>query len=150
MREQIEAARNHTIFCGFSRLSRIAAAELGRTGEQIVIIESDQVRGREAEQAGFLVVYGDATLDESLTSAGVARAKRLVSAYRLCGWANTELERTFQELPSVRFRDRYNIAVLNLRKSRGAVGELATSFPCANLSDAAASGALDVGFKVIP
>jgi hypothetical protein len=62
----------------------------------------------------------------------------------------TELERTFQELPSVRFRDRYHIAILNLRKSRGAVGELATSLPCANLSDTAASGALDIGFKLIP
>ena len=44
-----------------------------------MVIESDQARGREAEQAGFLVVYGDATLDESLTSAGVVRAKRLVT-----------------------------------------------------------------------
>ncbi len=79
MREQIEKMRNHTIFCGFSRLSRIAAAELRRAGEEIVVIEADAVRGREAEQAGFPVVYGDATLDESLTSAGVARAKRLIT-----------------------------------------------------------------------
>jgi len=79
MRDQIERIKNHTIFCGFSRLSRTAAAELRRAGEEIVVIESDQVRGREAEQAGFLVVHGDATLDESLTSAGVARAKRLVT-----------------------------------------------------------------------
>ena len=79
MREQIEKMKNHTIFCGFSRLSRTAAAELRRAGEEIVVIESDQVRGQEAEQAGFLVVYGDATLDESLTSAGVVRAKRLVT-----------------------------------------------------------------------
>ena len=79
MRDQIEKMRNHTIFCGFSRLSRTAAAELRRSGEEIVVIESDQVRGREAEQAGFLVVYGDATLDESLLSAGVVRAKRLVT-----------------------------------------------------------------------
>jgi voltage-gated potassium channel len=79
MRDQIERIKNHTIFCGFSRLSRTAAAELRRAGEEIVVIESDEVRGREAEQSGFPVVYGDATLDESLTSAGVARAKRLVT-----------------------------------------------------------------------
>jgi voltage-gated potassium channel len=79
MREQIDRVSNHTIFCGFSRLSRTAAAELRRAGEEIVVIESDQTRGREAEQAGFLVIYGDATLDESLTSAGVVRAKRLVT-----------------------------------------------------------------------
>ena len=79
MRERIKEMHNHTIFCGFSRLSRTAASELRKAGEEIVVIESDQVRGREAEQAGFLVVYGDATLDESLTSAGVERAKRLVT-----------------------------------------------------------------------
>lgn len=79
MRERVDQLVNHTIFCGFSRLSRIAAAELRRAGEEIVVIEADEARGREAEQAGFLVIYGDATLDESLTSAGVARAKRLVT-----------------------------------------------------------------------
>jgi len=79
MRDQIERIKNHTIFCGFSRLSRTAAAELRRAGEEIVVIESDEVRGREAEQSGFPVVYGDATLDESLTSAGVTKAKRLVT-----------------------------------------------------------------------
>ncbi|MEY4668209.1 MAG: hypothetical protein RL518_908 [Pseudomonadota bacterium] len=79
MREQIAKISDHTIFCGFSRLSRIAAAELRRAGEKIVVIESDSDRGREAEQAGFLVISGDATTDESLTSAGVARAKRLVT-----------------------------------------------------------------------
>jgi voltage-gated potassium channel len=79
MRERVEKLNNHTIFCGFSRLSRIAASELRRAGEEIVVIEADEVRGREAEQSGFSVVYGDATLDESLISAGVARAKRLVT-----------------------------------------------------------------------
>lgn len=79
MREQIEGLSNHTIFCGFSRLSRTAATELRKAGEEIVVIESDEVRSREAEQAGFLVVVGDATIDKSLSSAGVARAKRLVT-----------------------------------------------------------------------
>lgn len=79
MRERIDQLSNHTIFCGFSRLSRIAAAELRRAGEDIVVIEADEARGREAEHAGFLVIYGDATLDESLSAAGVVRAKRLVT-----------------------------------------------------------------------
>jgi voltage-gated potassium channel len=79
MQERVDRLSGHTIFCGFSRLSRIAAAELRRAGEEIVVIEVDDVRGREAEQAGFLVINGDATLDESLISAGVARAKRLVT-----------------------------------------------------------------------
>lgn len=79
MREQIERLSNHTIFCGFSRLSRTAATELRKAGEEIVVIESDEVRSREAEQAGFMVVVGDATIDESLSSAGVTKAKRLVT-----------------------------------------------------------------------
>ena len=79
MREQVARLSNHTIFCGFSRLSRTAATELRKAGEEIVVIESDEVRSREAEHAGFLVIVGDATIDECLSSAGVARAKRLVT-----------------------------------------------------------------------
>ena len=79
MVEKIQALSGHTIFCGFSRLGNLAAEELRRVGTTIVVIERDDVRANEAERLGFLVVRGDATLDESLTQAGVARAARLVS-----------------------------------------------------------------------
>ncbi len=79
MAEKIETLSGHTIFCGFSRLGGLAAEELRKAGATVVVIETNTVRADEAERLGFYVVRGDATLDESLTNAGVARAARLVS-----------------------------------------------------------------------
>jgi voltage-gated potassium channel len=75
----IQSLEGHTIFCGFSRLGRISADELRKKGEKIVVVESNEVRAREADTAGFLVVKGDATLDETLNAAGIKKAGRLIS-----------------------------------------------------------------------
>lgn len=77
--DTIKTLEGHTIFCGYSRLGRTSAEELRKNGEKIVIIESNEVRAREAEATGFLVVRGDATLDETLSAAGVRKAGRLIS-----------------------------------------------------------------------
>lgn len=79
MAELVGKLTGHTIFCGFSRLGRMAAGELRRSGGEIVIIEANEQRANDAEEAGFLVVRGDATLDDSLASAGLSRAARLIS-----------------------------------------------------------------------
>lgn len=82
MNEAIDWMSSHTIFCGYGRLTKIAVEEYcGACKEppKIVIIERDEDRAIEVESSGFLVVRGDATLDESLISAGVERATRLVS-----------------------------------------------------------------------
>jgi voltage-gated potassium channel len=79
MEEKIKAVHNHTIFCGYSRLGRTAATELRASGDQVVIVELDEHRAAEAEQTGFLVIRGDATIDETLAIAGISRAARLVS-----------------------------------------------------------------------
>ncbi len=77
--DTIKSLQGHTIFCGYSRLGRTSAEELRKNGEKIVIVESNEVRAREAEAAGFLVVRGDATLDETLSAAGIRKAGRLIS-----------------------------------------------------------------------
>lgn len=77
--EKIEKLEGHTIFCGFSRLGRMAAQELRRSGEEVVVIESNEHRANDAEDAGFWVVRGDATLDESLIHAGLRKAARLIT-----------------------------------------------------------------------
>lgn len=79
MLETIKNFKEHTIFCGYGRLARTAAVELREAGINLVIIERDPVRSEEAEKAGYLVLRGDATLEETLILAGVARAKRLIS-----------------------------------------------------------------------
>lgn len=75
----IQSLEGHTIFCGFSRLGRISADELRKKGEKIVVVELNEVRAREADTAGYLVVRGDATLDETLGAAGIKKAGRLIS-----------------------------------------------------------------------
>jgi voltage-gated potassium channel len=79
MQEVIKSLSGHTIFCGYGRLTRIAAAELRQSDNKLIIIESDPQRVAEAREAGYLVIEGDATVDEVLIQAGVKRAKRLVS-----------------------------------------------------------------------
>ena len=79
MTERLTTIEGHTIFCGFSRLGRIATAELRRSGCEIVVIESNEQRAADAEHQGFLVVRGDATQDETLMTAGLKRAARLVT-----------------------------------------------------------------------
>ena len=43
------------------------------------MIENNEARALDAEALGFLVVRGDATLDDTLILAGLPRAKRLIS-----------------------------------------------------------------------
>jgi voltage-gated potassium channel len=77
--DTIKRLRNHTIICGFGRLSQIAALELLRNKIELVIIEHSPERAEDARSQGFLVVEGDATLDETLLLAGIKHANRLVS-----------------------------------------------------------------------
>jgi voltage-gated potassium channel len=79
MKEEINSASEHTIFCGYSRLGRLAAQELRKDGVTVIIIENDEERVEDAQRAGFLTIRGDATIDETLVLAGIARAKRLIS-----------------------------------------------------------------------
>ncbi|RMG39766.1 MAG: potassium channel protein [Candidatus Dadabacteria bacterium] len=79
MQQTINELNGHTIFCGYGRLSRIAAERLRESDIDLVIIDSDETRIEEARAEGFLVVQGDATLDETLREAGIERAARLVS-----------------------------------------------------------------------
>ena len=82
MSEAIDWMSGHTIFCGYGRLTKIAVEEYCAASKEkpkVVIVERDEERALEVESSGFLVVRGDATLDESLISAGIDRATRLVS-----------------------------------------------------------------------
>lgn len=79
MLDKIQNLDGHTIFCGYSRLGKQAALELRASAGEVVIIESNDVRADDAEAAGFLVVRGDATLEETLTAAGIKKARRLIS-----------------------------------------------------------------------
>lgn len=79
MKTKIANLNNHIIICGYSRLSKIALNELSSKKIPVVIVEQDEEKVSEAEQAGLLYIHGDATKDEVLIEAGVEKASKVVS-----------------------------------------------------------------------
>jgi voltage-gated potassium channel len=79
MLNDIKKLSNHTIICGYGRLARTAAQQLKRDGQTLIIIEKEPHRIAEAREAGYLVLEGDGTVDETLINAGIKRARHLVS-----------------------------------------------------------------------
>jgi voltage-gated potassium channel len=79
MQKQVDKLEKHIIFCGYGRLGRMAADQLHEFKKKLVIVDHDEMHTKLAEEAGFLVVKGDATFDETLLLAGIQRATHLVS-----------------------------------------------------------------------
>jgi voltage-gated potassium channel len=69
----------HYIICGSGRVGSHLVRDLERAGEEFVIVESDGQRAAEFSQRGLHVLVGDATLEETLKSAGVDRARGLAA-----------------------------------------------------------------------
>jgi voltage-gated potassium channel len=76
----IERQREHVIVCGYGRMGQIMAVELHKEKRPFVVIDQDFERVDEAKKMGYLCVFGDATADDVLTTAGVQRARTLVTA----------------------------------------------------------------------
>jgi voltage-gated potassium channel len=80
MTRDINSLNDHTIIVGYGRIGRILTADLHRHQRVFVVLENDPVRCHEAHDRGYLYIEGDATDDDVLASAGVVRARALVSA----------------------------------------------------------------------
>ena len=79
MTRGIDQLANHVIVCGFGRVGRILADELAEAEQQFLVIDTNQERLQEAETAGVFVLVGDATEDQVLEAAGIARARTLAT-----------------------------------------------------------------------
>jgi voltage-gated potassium channel len=77
MDRELSKISGHTVVCGWGRVGRAVAADLERSGHQVVVVDSDPER-----VAGVFhpVVLGDATLDSTLREAGLERASSLIAA----------------------------------------------------------------------
>ena len=74
MRE-INKLKDHVIICGYGRVGASAARSLSDMGQrQVLVLERDEVRIQQALEAGFLVLNGDSTNDETLRGAGIEQA----------------------------------------------------------------------------
>ena len=83
MQKNLDATRDHVIVCGVGTIGVEVIRELNSTGTPCVAIEESQESiDRALEQAVFLYVRGDATSEEALIQAGIARARGLVAVLR--------------------------------------------------------------------
>jgi voltage-gated potassium channel len=80
MTKEIDRLNGHTVLCGYGRTGQILAEDLERNNTPFVVLETDAARVAEAREKEFLCLHGDATDDEILISAGIPRAKALLTA----------------------------------------------------------------------
>lgn len=76
---EIQRLRGHVIICGFGRMGEILAGELHRAKKPFVILEKDAERITVATSQRYLALNDNATEEEALVRAGVARAETLVT-----------------------------------------------------------------------
>jgi voltage-gated potassium channel len=79
MAQTVAGLKDHFILCGYGRVGSTVARELEHAGVRVVVIDSFAASTDLAAREGHLVVEGDATHDEVLLAAGIARAKALIT-----------------------------------------------------------------------
>lgn len=80
MEKRVAQLHEHYILCGYGRVGQQIARELLREGETLVVIDNDQHELDRASAAGIPIVNGNASEDDVLRAAGIARAKGLITA----------------------------------------------------------------------
>lgn len=80
MLKQIRDMQDHFIVCGAGETGHYVVQELLKTAHAFVVIDHDAGRLEKIQQLGdFPVLHGDAADEECLTTAGLARARGLVT-----------------------------------------------------------------------
>jgi voltage-gated potassium channel len=76
----MESLSEHYIICGFSRTGRQIAKEFQAEDVSFVIVDTEIESVRIAQNEGYVIYQGDATLDETLLQVGIERADCIVAA----------------------------------------------------------------------
>ncbi len=79
MSKEIDHLEGHTIICGYGRMGTTLARELRSAGQPFVAIDSLGGASAHADDAGHLLIHGDATEEEMLERAGIHRAAVLAT-----------------------------------------------------------------------
>ena len=77
LEKKISELKEHYIICGFGRMGKTIAKELSSRGIDILIIEQNSVPN--LEKGKLLILEGDANNEDVLKSAGIEKAKGLIS-----------------------------------------------------------------------
>lgn len=79
LESEISQLSGHIIICGYGRMGETVVSELKGMRARIVVIDKVPEVIRKADEEGLLYVLGNAEDEETLLSAGLKRAKALVS-----------------------------------------------------------------------
>lgn len=72
--KNISNLKNHFVICGYGRMGAVIAKELNEKNLDFVIVESNDQKADIIRAKGWFCVHGDATSEETLTSARVDQA----------------------------------------------------------------------------
>ncbi len=75
----IDSYSDHLIICGFGRVGRQAARDLGLAGVRHVVIDSDPTHREAAAMMGVRYIESNAADDEVLLQAGIERARAVIA-----------------------------------------------------------------------
>jgi voltage-gated potassium channel len=78
MSKKLEKMRDHYVVCGFGRIGQVICQLLKENNKKFVIIEKSDEEIEQILELGYMALKGDASDDDMLIQAGVARAKGLV------------------------------------------------------------------------
>ncbi len=75
MHRVLSELKNHVIVVGYSDVGLRVADRLRASGKKVVVIESNPLQAEQASQAGYLVVQGQASQEQTQRHAGVEHAE---------------------------------------------------------------------------
>ena len=80
MEREIGRLEGHFIICGMGRVGRSVARELARKPVPFVMVENAETKRQRYTSENWLVVAGDATVEQTLRQAQIERARGLIAA----------------------------------------------------------------------
>ncbi len=78
--KQIKKLKNHYIICGYGRIGRVLTRYLVEKYINVVIIEKSKARIPALNEDGVLYIIGEASDEKTLISAGIKKAKGVITA----------------------------------------------------------------------
>ena len=79
LEQRLKNLKDHYIVCGFGRMGRLICRELARKPVPFVVVERDISNVDESDREKYLIIQSDADKDETLITAGIKRAKGLIT-----------------------------------------------------------------------
>lgn len=79
MDKLIDSFKNHFILCGYGRIGRQIASQYRQSGIPFVVVDTDHERIEQMRSDGIPYLEGDASVDDVLIKAGIARAAGLIA-----------------------------------------------------------------------